>query len=90
MDDNITRVSKTTKDKEKTLPEGAKVINTTTEVRVEEIENGYIISKEIRTEYKVKGKDYSDYLYDTKKYYSEEDPLEINITDKTLADAFED
>lgn len=90
MDTNTTKVTKNSKDKEKKLPEGATVINTSTEVRVEEIENGYIISKEIRTEYKVKGKEYSDYIYNTKKYYSEEDPLEINITDKSLADAFED
>lgn len=89
MDANTTRVSKTTKEKGKEVPAGAKVINTSTEVRVEEIENGFIISKEIRTEYKLKDKEYSDYVYDTKKYYSEEDPLEINITDKSLADAFE-
>ncbi len=30
----------------------------------------------------------TDYSYEVKKWYSKEDPLTINVSDKNLADAF--
>lgn len=85
-----TRLTKSSKEIAKKIPEGATIIKTSSDVKVEEIENGFLITKETRTEFRPKGKEYSDYQYDTKKYYSKEDPLEINVTDKSLADAFEE
>ena len=54
------------------------------EVRVEvrEIENGYVIRKNIEWNDPKKG-----WQYVTKEYFSETDPLEI--TDKSLADLFD-
>ena len=52
-------------------------------VSVEEIENGFII---------VKNKEWRDpkdgYKYETKKWFSDTDPLEIKTDGKTLADIF--
>lgn len=53
-------------------------------VTVEAIENGFLITK---------NKEWRDpkngYQYETKKWYSKDDPFEINTEDKSLADLFE-
>jgi hypothetical protein len=70
------------------LPEGAKVVSTSVRVEVEEIENGFLITKNIETKYKKKGAEYHDWHNETRKYYSEDDPLSIDTEDKALADLF--
>lgn len=51
-------------------------------VEVRKIENGYIIRKTIEWKNKKEG-----WQYETKEWYSKEDPFEI--TDKSLADLIE-
>lgn len=52
-------------------------------INVEAIENGFLICK--TTEGRVKG----DWKYETKKWFSATNPLEINTEDKSLADLFD-
>lgn len=52
-------------------------------INVEAIENGFLIVK--TTEGKIKG----EWKYETKKWFSATNPLEINTDDKTLADLFD-
>lgn len=76
--------------KNKEVPVGAKILRKTVRVETEKIENGWLISKNFDVKYTM-GKDdkgNSDYAYYTKKYYSKEDPLEIKLTDASLADEF--
>lgn len=80
----------TTKEENKPVPKGAIIMNTTTTTDVEEIENGYLITKTTETKWKADPKAYSDYTYETKKWYSKEDPLTITSSDKGLAEAFAD
>lgn len=64
-----------------------------TNVTVEEIENGFIISKECKCYYKVDKKYYSkgeDYDYKTFKFYSKNNPLTIRLDNKSLADSFDE
>ena len=71
------------------LPKGAKIIKNTTSLNVEEIENGYLITKSSDISYKVGDK--QDYCYHTKKFFSKENPLESymeNFKEKSLADNF--
>jgi hypothetical protein len=72
------------------LPKGAKILNQETSVDVEEIENGYLITR--RTEYKYYTTDPENYNWTTitKKYFSEDDPLTISTDDKELAEVFAD
>lgn len=86
-----TTVRKNTKKEEvKAIPKGAKIVSTDTTVDVEEIENGYLITKRTETRYKMTDKDYPDWHSETKKYYSKEDPLTITTKDAALADAFDE
>lgn len=66
------------------IPKGAKILAKDVSVSVEEIENGYLISKstEIKYEYDKR----TDYSYNTKKYFSKENPLEIDLSGISLAD----
>jgi hypothetical protein len=75
-------------EKKKEIPKGAKIISKSVRTETEEIENGYLISKHYDVSYEVGGN--KDWTYFTKRWYSKEDPLEINIKDKALADAFEE
>lgn len=87
----VTTVRKDVKKEEvKPIPSGAQILSTNTTTDVEQIENGYLITKRTETKWKAKGADYSDWTYDTKKWYSKTDPLTINVKDKALADAFEE
>lgn len=74
------------------LPTGAKVVKNTTRVDVEEIENGFLVTKTNDIEYQVKDKSYTDYKYITKKYYSKTNPLNIDLDDignkDSIADKF--
>lgn len=71
------------------VPKGAKVLSKDVTITVEEIENGFLVSKSTEMKYEYDKR--TDYSYHTKKYFSKENPLEINmdkISDKTLADNF--
>lgn len=72
----------------KEIPKGAKIIKKETpRVEVEEIENGFLITRTQEIRYKV-GEN-SDYMYMCKKWYTKTDPLTINVKDKELADLFD-
>ena len=74
------------------LPTGAKILKQTTNIDVEEIENGFLITKRTEYEYQRKDKDYTDWKSIYKKYYSKTNPLTIdldNIESKnSIADKF--
>ena len=76
------------KEEIKPVPKDAQILSSNVTTDVEQIENGFIITKRTETKWKAKGADYSDWTYENKKWYSEADPLTINLTDKTLAEAF--
>lgn len=94
MAEVINNVNKSSKRVVPKMPKGAKILSKNVRVEVEEIENGYLISKcyDIKYEYE-SGTDRdikTDYLYYSRKWFSKTDPLEIKIDDKSLADSFED
>lgn len=71
------------------IPKGAKILSKDVSITVEEIENGFLICKSTEMKYEYDKR--TDYSYNTKKYFSQENPLEIDmdkISDKTLADNF--
>lgn len=76
--------------KQKSVPKGASIISSSIRTETEEIENGFIISKNYDVTYKEKGSDSNNYAYFSKKWYSKTDPLTITLNDKTLSDAFDD
>lgn len=85
---NVTTKYKT---KEKsTLPKGAIVESKEVSVEVEEIENGFLITKKTEYKYRMKDKDYSDWKTCYKKYYNKTNPVEIETANKALADMFEE
>lgn len=72
------------------IPEGAKTLSKDVSLSVEEIENGYLVLKSTEIKYQYDGR--TDYSYNTKKWFSKDNPLEIDmeaIEDKSLADNFE-
>lgn len=72
------------------IPKGAKVLNKEVSISVEEIENGFLISKSVEVKYEIEKR--TDYSYYTKKYFAKENPLEIDMDsfeEKTLADNFD-
>lgn len=72
------------------IPKGAKILSKDVSITVEEIENGFLVSKSIEVKYSVDKR--TDYTYITKKYFSKENPLEIDMEtfeEKSLADNFE-
>lgn len=71
------------KDK-KEVPKGATIVSKETRVSVEEIENGFLITKTTDISYTL-GK-HNDYLYLNKKYFSKDNPLEIDLSNLSLAD----
>lgn len=76
------------KEENKPVPKGAIILSENTTTDVEAIENGYLITKRTEIRYKTSKDSYSDYYYDTKKWYSKEDPLTVNVKDKSLSEAF--
>jgi len=85
------RTEKVVKDNKTGLPAGAKILKKTVTTSVEEIENGFIITKSYDISYEKPegdGETETGYTYYNKKWYTKEDPLTINIKEKSLADAF--
>ena len=66
------------------IPKGAKILSKDVSVTVEEIENGYLVCKSTEVKYEYEKR--TDYSYNTKKYYSKENPLDINLDNLSLAD----
>lgn len=75
--------------KKKEVPKGAIIINSTVTTETEQIENGWLITKRYDVSYKMTKDGHSDYAYYNKKWFSKDDPLTINVKDKSLAEAFE-
>lgn len=71
------------------VPKGAKILSKDVSITVEEIENGFLVCKSTEMKYEVDKR--TDYSYNTKKYFSKENPLDLDMSkfeDKTLADNF--
>ena len=67
----------------------AKILSKDVSVTVEEIENGFLVSKSTEVRYECEKR--TDYSYNTKKYFSKDNPLKLDmdkISDKSLADNF--
>lgn len=77
------------KDNKIVLPAGSTILSKSVDVDVEEIENGYLITKRTEVKYQAKGKEYSDYTSCCKKYYTKECPIKTDNKNKELADLFE-
>jgi hypothetical protein len=82
--------SSVTEERNKKVPAGAEIVKETVTTSTEKIENGWLIIKSYDVNYKAKGKDYTDYAYYSKKWYSKTDPLEVKLKQEALADAFDD
>jgi len=85
-------VRKTSKKENKVIPEGAEIISKDVDVRTEEIENGWLITKRIESRWRMKNSkdDYGNYHTEEKKWYSKTDPLTIKTKDEGLAEAFDE
>jgi hypothetical protein len=69
-----------------TLPKGATITKKNVSLTVREIENGYLLSKSYDIEWS-DSKGSNHYEYFTKEWFSETNPIEINMPDeKSLAD----
>ena len=76
------------KEKQNTkLPKGAEIVNKRVTIEVEEIENGFLISKDYSIEYRAKESQHTDYLYYCKKMYSDTNPFD-ETKNKELVDLF--
>lgn len=87
------RLSKKSKEATPKIPSGANILRKSVSTEVEEIENGFITTKNWDVKYEVKddsGETRTDYCYFQKKYYTKEDPLVLKVAskDKSLADFF--
>lgn len=82
----------TVEQKNKKPPKGAIIIEKTVRTETEQIENGWLVVKYYDGRYKIKDSEdsYGTWFNYSQKWYSKEDPLEINLKDKSLADAFDD
>lgn len=92
-DDKIkNKVSFKTKSSEFVLPVGAKLDSKSFKLEVEEIENGFLITKTTEIKYYPKDQTYRDYKDIVKKYYSATNPFEDKTGEstKSLADYFEE
>ena len=69
------------------VPKGATILSKDVSVNVEEIENGFLIVKNYDIKYQMK--DNTGYAYITKKWFSEKNPLDINLEGLSLADKFD-
>ena len=73
------------------LPDDAEIIKKDYSIRVREIENGYVIEKSYDIKYRLG--DETNYEYITKQWYSENNPMEINLEEtdgEDLADKLDD
>lgn len=71
------------------MPDKKNIIKKDTSINVEEIENGFLITKSCDIKYKNEDGN-TDYLYITKKIFSEKNPLKIEEPEDNtyLADQF--
>lgn len=70
-----------------TLPEGATIVKKSTNIRVREIENGFVICKSYDIQWTPEGSDDTKYDYFSKEWYQKENPVQINMPkDKSLVD----
>jgi hypothetical protein len=72
----------------KKLPKGATILSKENRIRVEEIENGFLVIKDTEIKYSL-GKDKIDWMYINQKYYSKDNPLTIDLKGIPLSDKFE-
>ena len=87
MEEKLSMEEVSFKSKEKnSLPKGAIVKRKDVRITVEEIENGFIVSKSFDISYTIGDK--NDYLYYTKKAYFKENPIKIE-DNKMLAEYFD-
>jgi hypothetical protein len=83
-------ISKTNKQAKPKIPAGATVINKNCTVNIEEIENGYLITKNYDLRYQSKDEKHTEYLYWSENYYTEDEPMLSIDGTKSLADIFND
>lgn len=70
------------------IPSEAKIMKKDFTIRVKEIENGYLIEKSYDIKYTYEGDPH--YEYYTKTWFSEENPMSIDIEEpEELADKFD-
>lgn len=70
------------------LPAGSTILERETNLVIEEIENGFLITKNIHGKYLYQ--DVEDYFLITKKYYSKDNPLDLDeVENKYVAENFE-
>lgn len=84
---NQVRVTKISKKENSKVPAGAKILSTETYIDVEEIENGFLITK--RKEIRYKDNTGTNWTSEVTKYYSKTDVVEVKTKDKSLAEIFE-
>lgn len=87
------KVSTTVTDKaveSKEPPKGATITNKTITTTTEQIENGFLVCKNYDISWTMGKNGNSGYSYYSKKWYTKTDPLEVKLTDKSLADAFDE
>lgn len=73
----------------KSLPKGAKITRKRTDVTIEEIENGFLMTKNEDIDYTLNGE--NKYYYHSKKYFMKDNPVSEKIdeiAEKSLADNF--
>jgi len=79
--------------KDRKPPAGATIIERSINTTVEQIENGYLTTKNFSGRYRKKGSkkdDYGDWFEYSKKTYSKEDPVLLQAAEKELAEMFEE
>lgn len=62
------------------LPEGAEIIRKEFRIRVEEIENGFLVYKNYDITYQAMGSSHQDYAHYSKKYYSKDNPMKLDLS----------
>lgn len=79
-------------EKERRPPKGAEIIEQTERTEVEQIENGFLLVKTTSGRYKEKdSKDsYGNYFDYSQKWFSEDNPIQVTLKNKELADAFDE
>jgi len=89
MDSNLKVESVvSTKGKKFILPEGGEIINNEKRMRVEEIENGFLICNTYEIKWR-NAEGENQYEYFDKKWYSKENPVTVKTPkDVNLADHF--
>lgn len=89
MADELMKTARFESKKTFELPKGATLLKSSHTLRVKEIENGFLITKDYEIEYKTNEKNsYSRHEYYTKEWYSVENPISIKVNskDKSLAE----